>query len=124
MLGLLGWIPIVGPIIDGVVSIFNKRSDVSLAKYKVDGQTNSELIQSNTQILLAFVNDIPVRIARDIIMFPGATWCGLFIWDKIVEIRYPEWVWGVRPLTAPMDILPLALLTFFFGLSALNILKR
>lgn len=124
MLGLLGWLPVIGPIIDGVVSIFNKRQDTSVAKYKVDGEVDKELIQSNTSIVLAFVNDIPVRIARDIIMFPGSIWCGLYIWDKIVEKRYPGLVWVVHPLDGPMTILPLALLTFFFGMSALGTFRK
>lgn len=124
MLGLLGWLPVVGPIIDGIVSVFNKTQDTTVAKYRVDGEVDKELIQSNTQIILAFADQIPVRIARDVIMFPGSAWCGLFVWDKIVAHKYPWLVWNVAPLSGPMLILPAALLAFFFGMSALGTFRK
>lgn len=124
MLSLLGWLPIVGPIIDGIVSIFNKRQDVSLAKYKVDGQVDTQILQSSTQVTLASQDYISVRIARDIIMYPGSIWCGLYLWDKIVAHKYPWLVWDVAPLDGPLALLPMALLTFFFGMAAMGIWRK
>lgn len=117
---MLSWIPLLGPIIDGIVSIFTKVEDTDLGKYKVDGEVFNQSTQSATLITLAFQHDIPVRLARDMIMFPGSAWCGLYIWDKIVEHRYPWLVWVVHPLDGPMIYLPYALMTFFFGMSYLT----
>lgn len=117
---MLSWIPLLGPIIDGIVSIFTKVEDTQLGKYKVDGEVFVQATQSSTAITLAFLHDIPVRIARDIIMFPGSIWCGLYIWDKIVAHKYPHLVWVVMPLDGPMVYLPYALMTFFFGMSYLT----
>lgn len=116
----LGWIPIVGPIIDGVVSIFSKFQDTELGKYQVDGQTDIAAWKAANELTLGFKDSIPVRIARDIIMFPGSVWCGLFIWDKIVAIHYPSLVWGVASLNGSMQYLPFALMTFFFGMAAIR----
>lgn len=120
MLSLVGWLPIIGPIIDGIVSIFNKKQDTELGKYTVDGQVAQTQMQSANALAIAFMHDIPVRIARDMIMFPGSVWCGLVVWDKIVAIKYPWLVWGVLPLAkSGMDYLPYALLAFFFGAGAI-----
>lgn len=124
MLSLLGWLPVIGPIIDGIVSIFNKKQDTDLGKYQVDGQVNTQVIKSSTEITLAAMAQIPVRLARDLIMFPGSAWCGLYIWDKIMAFHYPKLVWKVAPLDGQMTILPMALLTFFFGVTALGIFKK
>lgn len=121
---MLSWIPFVGPIIDGVVSIFTKMQDTSLGKYKVDGDVAVQTIKSGNEVTLAFINEIPVRIARDMIMFPGSAWCGLYIWDKIVNFHYPQLVFKVASLDGPMVNLPFALMAFFFGVSAMNIWKR
>lgn len=121
---MLGWIPFIGPVIDGIVSIFSKWQDTTLGKYQVDGQVDSQVIQSSTQITLASMTLIPVRIARDMIMFPGSAWCGLYTWDKIVAHHYPELVFDVAPLDGPMAVLPMALLTFFFGITALGIFRK
>lgn len=121
---MLGWIPIIGPIIQGIVSVFNKWQDTTLGKYQVDGQVDLAAVKASTDITLAFNNNISVNIARDLIMFPGSLWCGLYLWDKIVAHHYPDLVWDVAPLDGPLAILPMALLTFFFGMSALGIWRR
>lgn len=117
---MLSWIPLVGPIIDGVVSIFTKFQDTELGKYKIDGEVSVEAWKAANELTISFQNSIPVRICRDIIMFPGAIWCGLFIEGKIMAIVYPAWVFPVAALTGPMVYLPYALLTFFFGMAALK----
>ena len=117
---MLSWLPFLGPIIDGIVSIFTKVKDTDLGKYEVDGQVFTEVTKDNSLITLAFVHDIPVRIARDIIMFPGSIWCALYIEGRIMDVKHPEWVFPVKSLDGPMAYLPYALMTFFFGMSYLT----
>lgn len=112
MLSLAGWIPIIGPVIDGVVHIYTQMTNTQVQKETVE-------LQSVNAVTLGFLHEIGVRIGRDMIMFPGSIYCGTIIWDRYMEIRHPELVWGVLPLTGSMEYLPYALLTFFFGSSFL-----
>lgn len=112
---MFGWLPIIGPIIDGIVSIFNKRADAAVEKYKVDGQVDIAKVEAQTSLVLAFKDDITVRLARDIIMFPTCIWTALVIWDKIVVLSHPELVWGVRDFEGTLVYLPYAVLAFLFG---------
>lgn len=120
----LGWIPFFGPIIQGAVGIFTSFFSKETAVVQANAQIDTQVIQSSTQITLAAMQLIPVRIARDMIMFPGSAWCGLYTWDKIVAHHYPELVFDVAPLDGPMAVLPMALLTFFFGVTALGIFRK
>lgn len=108
MLSIATWIPIIGPIIDGVVSVYKQFTNTEVQKETVE-------LQSSNALTIAFLHDIGVRLCRDIIMFPGSVYCGTIIWDKLMAIRHPELVWGVLPLTGTLGYLPYALLTFFFG---------
>ena len=121
---VLGWIPILGPIINGIVSIFVKSQDTVVAKYKVDGTVDVQALQSSAAITIAAQDDIGVRLSRDLVMFPGSCWCALYLWDKIVAHHWPMLVFDVAPLDGPLTVLPMALLTFFFGMSAMGIWRR
>lgn len=120
------WLPIVGPIIDGIVSIFNKKADTTVANRQIDADVRKAEITSSTQTLIAFKDDINIRISRDIIIFPVCVWTGLIVWDKIVAIPFPYLVWGVLPLTEATGLafLPYAVMTFLFGVVAVNTWKR
>lgn len=119
MLAILGslasFIPIVGPIIDGVVSIYKQKTDTEVTKIKMDDDLTVQAMQSSNQLVSLFASDVMVRVCRDIIMFPGSIYCGTIIWDRFMDTRHPELVWGVLSLQGAMEYLPFALLTFFFG---------
>lgn len=119
MLAILGaiasLIPILGPLIDGAVSIYKQKTDTDVTKLKINTDADVELIKSTDQLVSTFASDAMVKACRDIIMVPGSVYCGTIIWDRFVTIRHPEWVWGVLPLTGAMEYLPHALLAFFFG---------
>lgn len=119
MLALLGSIasiiPILGPIIDGVVSIYKQKTDTDVQKLTIDTNANVAYMQSTNALVTTFASDAAVKVCRDIIMFPGSIYCGTIIWDRFMDTRHPELVWGVLPLQGAMEYLPYALLTFFFG---------
>ena len=120
------WLPILGPIIEGVVSIFNKKADTTVANRQIDADVRKSEIASSTQTLIAFKDDINIRITRDIILFPVSVWTSLIVWDKIVAKKFPDLVWGVLPLTeaSGLAFLPYAVMTFLFGIVAVNTWKR
>lgn len=116
-------IPVLGPIVDGVVSIYKQKTDTEVSKMKIDNDLTVQGMQASNQLVNLFASDAMVKACRDIIMVPGSIYCGTIIWDRYVSLRYPELVWGVLPLQGAMEYLPYALLTFFFG-SAFLFWKR
>ena len=123
---MLAWLPILGPVIEGVIGLFRQKQDVALAKYKEDTVLRGKAIEASTQLTLAFKDDLGVRLARDMIMFPVCVWTMLITWDNIVVFKYPDLVWGVRKFLdgSGLELLPYAVLTFLFGVTAMNIWKR
>lgn len=119
MLAILGFLPVFGPIISGILEYLNKKEDRELAKYQVDAQGQREAVQAANALTLGFIGDIGVKVARDIVMWPMAIWYALGTWDKIVGIHYPDWVWNVDafPTHGGLEYLPMAFLGFIFGLS-------
>lgn len=119
---MLSWIPILGPIIEGIFSIFNKRMDTAVINHQTDADVTKAGYTASVQSLVAFKDDIGVRLTRDIILFPVAVWTALIVWDKIVDIRYPWLVWGVSPLKEETGLafLPYAVMVFLLGNFAVN----
>lgn len=119
---MLGWIPIVGPIIDGLVSIFNKKQDADVEKHKVDGAVRETELKTSQEILSIFKDDVGVRFSRDLVIVPTSTYCALTVWDYMVVLKYPELVWGVKaiPVESGLAWLPYAVLVFLLGNTYLN----
>lgn len=113
--GLLSLLPIIGPLIDGIVAVVKGQQDTTVKLAQTEAGVTTTAMEGANALTLGFINDIGVRVCRDIIMFPGSIYCGTIIWDRWVSIRHPDLVWGVLPLQGPMEYLPFALLTFFFG---------
>lgn len=112
---MLGWLPIIGPVIEGIVAVIKGRQDTSVKMATLASGERVEQIKASNDLTKAFVDDVGVRICRDMIMFPGSIYCGTIIWDRFMDQRHPELVWGVLPLQGAIEYLPYALLTFFFG---------
>lgn len=108
-------IPILGPIFNGVVSIYKQKTDTEVTKIKMENDMTVEGMRDSNQLVTLFANDVMVKVCRDVIMVPGSIYCGTIIWDRFMDLRHPELVWGVLPLQGAMEYLPYALLTFFFG---------
>jgi hypothetical protein len=119
---MFGWIPVLGPIIDGIVSIFNKKMDTDVQKKKIEAGTREVEITSSTAILSAFRDDIGVKISRDLVIFPVAVWTALTVWDYIIVIPYPWLVWGTKaiPEASGLAFLPYAVMVFLLGNTYLN----
>lgn len=123
---MLGWIPILGPIIDGIVSVIKGSQNVDVQKYTVDGKVNIEALKASTQIVNNFKDDISVRLARDIILFPTCVWTALVVWDNIILHSHPNWMIIVESFehNPGLEYLPYAVLSFLFGLQAMKIWRN
>lgn len=119
---MLGWIPFIGPIIKGITDYLNKKQDVDLEKYKVDGKVDVEAMWAANQLTIAFKDDLGTKICKAPLLFIGSAWCVLTVWDYIVAIKYPGLVWSTRafPDASGLAYLPQTLLLYFFGSAWLN----
>ena len=121
---MFGWIPIIGPIIDGVVHIFTKYEDTQLGKYTVDGKVDVESMKASTNIIEATKDDIGIRLLRDCAITMPVAWSALIGWDTIVAIRYPALMFHVAPYPESVQWLPYASLMFLLGNIGFNAWKR
>lgn len=117
---MLSLIPIIGPIIQGIVTpvlgLVGQFFTSKVELQKSETAASVEVIQATEQ-------DWGVRLARDLIMFPVAIWTAIISWDtvfamvdipKLTVARYPDSV----------AFLPYAVIAFLFGNAALNIWKN
>lgn len=112
---LLGWIPVIGPIIDGFFGFLNKKTDASVRKEELMVDENKAKIAAQTTILQTFKDDLGVKLCRDLILFPVSIWTGLITWDKIVAHSWPNLVFVINDYQGTLEYLPYAVLAFLFG---------
>jgi len=112
---LLGLIPILGPIVNGVVTIWQGKNDLEAKKDADDVQ----VITARTTLLSALRDDIGIKLARDFAIWPPIIYVNTYIWDRWSELSHPDWVWGVKTLDLPWQTyLPImAVYAFLFGLA-------
>jgi len=113
------WIPIVGPIIQGVVDIVKGQQDVSVKKYQEDTKRQGKetdadvaIIASRASVALA-QDSIGNRLMRDVIMYPIAVHTFLSYWDLIFA-KHPDFIIGVAQIPDSMKYLPGAVIAYLF----------
>ena len=124
---LLGAIPVIGSIINGITSaFFNKeiafrQADVS------EAQVSAQIIQTNSR-------NIFLNVCVDIICFPVACWTAAISWNTIIGARHAngalwhpwaaDWMFTVGTYPDSVAYLPYAVLTFLLGNIGLNMWNR
>lgn len=98
----LSAIPVVGKLFDSVTAYFNKKQDVILEKYKVDGQVNIELmktdlnlIQAQKELRIASKDDPGIQIAMWLFLVPSGVWYAAYMWDSTFRTVMPDYTWRV-----------------------------
>src|SRR6266478_6340218 len=124
MLSILTWIPILGPIIEGVFGWLNKRQDNALELVKAGRTADLEESKIAANIIETTKDDIGIRLARDIIIFPVAVWTALIGWDTINALRFPGVMFHVDKYPESVAYLPYAVITFLLGNIGINAWKR
>lgn len=119
---LTGWIPVIGPIISGIVSIYSKNQDTKVIQIKEDSTNRQLETKTSFSILEIFRDDIGLKIARDIIVWPVAVWTALVSWDTIVaESSFRSWMFHVASFDkTSVPYLPYAVLIFLLGNIGIN----
>lgn len=119
---LTGWIPVIGPIINGVVSVWAKKQDTDLAKLKVTTEADVENAKTSANIIEATKDDIGIRIARDIVIWPICIWTALLSYDTIIaESSFRDYMFHVASFNqTSAPYLPYAVLMFLLGNIGIN----
>lgn len=121
---MLSWIPFIGPIIQGLTSIFTKWQDTKLGTLKVERGSDVEEAKVSAQIIQSTQDDILLRILRDAAIVPVVVWSTLIGWDTIVAIRYPDMMFHVEKYPDSVSYLPYVVLVFLFGNIGMNMWNR
>lgn len=124
MLSALTWIPLLGPIIEGLFGFLSKRSDNALEKYKVGTEADVEDAKTSARIIETTQDDIGIRLMRDAVCFPVVIWSMLIGWDTIIAKKWPLLMWHVEKYPDSVAYLPYAVLVFLLGNVGINAWKR
>lgn len=123
---MLSFIPIIGPIITGITSLFSKWFDVQTVKIQTDAAVKTVETQESTKIIQATHDDWGIRMARDIIIWPWAAWSGAIGWDTLIAKTHPEWM--LHPVDVPpgatWGYIPYAVIVFLLGNIGINMWNR
>lgn len=122
------WIPLIGPILQGLAStvsgIYFKYKDTELGKLQTNRTNDLEEAKVSAGIIRDTNDDIALRIMRDAAVLPVVTWSMLIGWDTIIVKKYPELMWHVEKYPDSVGYLPYVVLVFLFGNIGLNMWKR
>jgi hypothetical protein len=106
---------ILGPI----ASIFNKKADVNLEKYKVDGQVSMAAVNAECKIIEA-----QSKVSRDkwmqwAFVAPTALWYLAIVIDCVFQ-RITGWKYDVLSLPDQVKFVPMAIIGFLFLYAAVK----
>lgn len=119
------WLPIIGPIIQGIVSIFTKWQDTKLGTLTIERNDDVEEAKVSAQIIQATQDDIGLRFMRDLLIFPVVVWTMLLCWDTIVALHYPKLMWHLATFDKTgAPYLPYAVIVFLLGNIGINMWTR
>lgn len=121
---MLSWIPLLGPIIQGISSIFTGFFSAQTQLAATAANVTIATTQTSSQIIAETNDDVLLRILRDLTILPVTVWSALIGWDTIVAIRYPEWMFHVPNYPLSVSYLPYMVLVFLFGNIGLNIWRN
>lgn len=127
---MLSWIPLLGPIIQGISSIFNGFFQAKVQLAATEANKEIETAQVSEQIIRDTNDDILLKILRDLAILPVVVWSAAIGWDTLISARdragnlyHPwaaDWIWHVPDYPPSVGYLPYIVLVFLFGNIGLN----
>lgn len=122
---MLSWIPLLGPILQGISSIFTSFSSEKIAQINANSANTIAETQASVQIIQATQDDIGLRIMRDAACLPVVVWTMLLGWDTIIaRTNFKSWMWHTADYPESVKYIPYAVLIFLFGNLGLNAWKN
>lgn len=120
-MGILDILNIVPSIIDLGKTWINKKADVELEKYKVNGVFDVTLIQARAAVAAARAADTVDRWGRRLIVYPTGVWYTLIVADSCFRNALPaDWTWRILALPPDLAYIPYAVV----GYLLLSVAKR
>lgn len=120
-MGILDFLNIIPSILDLGKTWINKKADVELEKYKVNGVFDVTLIQARAAVAAARAADTVDRWGRRLLIYPTGIWYSLIVYDSCFRLLLPDWAtWRVLALPPQLDYLPYAVV----GYLLLSVAKR
>lgn len=121
MFGLEGIARALGEgILTPIAAIFNKKTDASIEKYKIDGTVNVEAMRQDTEIIKAradlakaMKDDVTTRLGRWFFVFPVGIWFSAIVFYCIAGPYFPE-IKIVKALPNNLDYIPYAVVAYLF----------
>lgn len=117
---MFAWIPIIGPVIDGIVSIWKGYQNVDIQKYTIDGKVDIAAFQAASANISATKDDIGIRLLRDLALTPAIVWVTLIGWDTILAEHAPTYMWHVAKWPDSISYYPALALGFLLGNIGIN----
>jgi hypothetical protein len=122
MLWLLKLIPGIGGIVTSIENVLNKKADVALEKYKVDGTVSVAAIDADTKIIeararlaAAMKDDTATKWGRGAIILFTCLWTAGIFWDSTFrELLPPGWTWRVLALPKNLEYMPYGVFAYLF----------
>lgn len=118
------WLPLIGPILQGLGSIYTSFTNKEIAKIQAGTTVTVAETNASVQIIQATMNDICLRILRDLLILFPVVWTALIGWDTIVANHWPSLMWHVAKYPPSLSYLPYAVMVFLLGNIGLNMLSR
>ena len=112
---------IISGVLSPLFSWLNKKEDVSLEKYKVNGQgdisamvQDTKIIEARASLAAAMRGDKPTSFARGAFMFLTAGWYAGIVWDCFMRGMNPEWIINIKALPPNIEYIPYAIVAYLF----------
>lgn len=117
---MFGWLTAIPTLLNGVLQWLNKKQDIDLEKYKVDGQVNVTALETDARIaiavtqLQAVLKDDPfIKWSRGILLLFTTMWFAAILWDSIFRNLLPDWAtWRVLALPDNIAYMPYAVVGY------------
>jgi hypothetical protein len=107
-------------IVDPIASIFNKKTDAAVEKYKVDGVYNVEAMKQDTEIIRARVDlakamkdDPTTKMGRRFFIYPVGVWFTAIVVDSLLH-KALEYTYRVEALPTNLEYIPYAVIAYLF----------
>lgn len=120
MFSWLSLIPFVGKFVDAWSAHDQKKQDVVLEKYKVDGVVKVDLIRQDTEVVKARVDlakamkdDPATRWGKRFFIYPVGVWFAAIVYYCILHPYFPQ-ILPVLALPPQLDYIPYAVIAYLF----------
>jgi len=122
---MLAFLPIVGPIIQGVIGIFTKKMDTDVEKTRITRSSDVEEAKVSAEIIKTTQDDVALRFMRDVYCFPAVVQVALTGWDTMIaENSWNVYMWHVAKFPPSLEWYPYSVAVFLLGNIGINMWSR